>query len=103
VTDAGLKQLKDLSNLLELDLSETRITDAGLVHLKELPDLTRLSLRGTEVTDTGLEHIEALTPLGRRSTRGWPERGGLNLIDTQVTEDGVRNFRKALPNCNIER
>jgi len=27
----------------------------------------------------------------------------LNLIDTQVTEDGVRNFRKALPDCNIER
>jgi Leucine-rich repeat (LRR) protein len=92
----------ELTNLLELDLSQTQITDAGLEHLKGLPDLTRLSLRGTDVTDAGLERLKVLSPLGRRSTRGWPVPGSLNLIDTQVTEAGVRNFQKALPNCNIE-
>src|ERR1700726_7008 len=36
VTDAALKELKDLKSLQTLSLSQTKITDAGLKELKEL-------------------------------------------------------------------
>ena len=49
VTDAGLEQLKDLTQLRWLDLGGTRITDVGLEHLKGLTQLEVLSLDGTEV------------------------------------------------------
>ncbi len=39
VTDAGLKNLKKLSNLQRLDLRSTRVADAGLKELKELKNL----------------------------------------------------------------
>jgi len=36
-------------------------------------------------------HLSGLTNLQR-----------LELIDTQVTEEGVKKFQEALPNCKIE-
>jgi hypothetical protein len=40
VTDAGLKELKELKNLRSLDLSDTRVTDAGAAVLQNaLPKL----------------------------------------------------------------
>jgi hypothetical protein len=35
VTDAGLKELKDLKGLQELHLFGTKVTDAGLKELRE--------------------------------------------------------------------
>jgi hypothetical protein len=35
VTDAGVKDLKELKNLTGLDLHNTKVTDAGLKELKE--------------------------------------------------------------------
>jgi hypothetical protein len=35
VTDAGLKELKELKQLTTLDLEGTQVTDAGLKELKE--------------------------------------------------------------------
>ena len=34
MTDAGLKYLKGLTSLRELDLGETQVTDTGLKYLK---------------------------------------------------------------------
>ena len=35
MTDAGMKELKDLKSLRSLDLSHTKVTDAGLKDLRE--------------------------------------------------------------------
>ena len=40
------------------------------------------------MTDTGLAHLKGLSNLQ------W-----LNLVGTQVTDEGVRDLRRALPNC----
>ena len=48
MTDDGLKHLKGLTNLSELNLESTQITDAGLVHLKGLPGLEWLLNKATE-------------------------------------------------------
>ena len=62
VTDAGLADLRGLSNLQSLDLKETRVTDAGLVHLKGLSNLQSLDLNGTKVTYAGVERLRRALP-----------------------------------------
>src|SRR5437899_2450557 len=49
VTDAGLKELKDLKQLTSLDLTGTGVTGAGLKELADLKQFTSLSLAGTKV------------------------------------------------------
>jgi hypothetical protein len=44
----------------------------------------------TPITDAGLMHLHALTKLGK-----------LSLKNTQVTEEGVKKLRDALPKCQI--
>jgi hypothetical protein len=63
MTDAGLKELKDLKNLAALDLGgNTRVTDAGLRELKDLKNLTYLNLTGARVTDAGLKELREALP-----------------------------------------
>ena len=62
-TDADLVQLKGLSRLQMLDLTNTEITDAGLVHLKGLANLETLLIGVTKITDAGLVHLKGLTNL----------------------------------------
>jgi Leucine-rich repeat (LRR) protein len=114
ITDAGLVHLKGLTKLKELDLYGTKVTDAGLVHLKgmqlmalKIPhdaktDLglkhylaalethTRISLENWRITNAGLEHLKGLTKLRV-----------LYLSDTQITDAGVAELQKALPDCEI--
>jgi hypothetical protein len=49
-TDDDLIYLKDVKDLLALDLSETQITDAGLVDLNEPNGLQELGLSGTRAS-----------------------------------------------------
>ncbi len=58
VTDAGLRHLRELTNLRGLILDGTQVTDAGLVHLKGLTNLRRLVLKNTQVTDAGVEKMK---------------------------------------------
>ena len=92
VTDAGLKELKDLKQLTYLDLGSTKVTDAGLKELKDLKQLTTLHLAYTQVTDAGLKELEDVKQLT-----------SLNLIHVKVTDDGMAALRKALPGCKIGR
>jgi len=94
VTDAELKQLlKGLENLEDLDLYRTNITDAGLEHVKGLKNLRYLNLHWQKkVTDAGLEHLKGLERLRHLDLRG-----------TKVTDGGVENLQRALPNCKIDR
>lgn len=57
ITDTGLENLRGLTNLLFVNLSETPITDAGLIHRKGLANLEVLYLRQTLVTPEGVARI----------------------------------------------
>ena len=76
VTDAELENLKGLTALQSLDLSETRVTDAGLEHLKGLTALQSLDLSGTRVTSTGVRELQkALPHCSIRFGEEWPTAG----------------------------
>jgi hypothetical protein len=62
VTDAALKQLKDLSKLRGLQLGNTQVTDAGLEWLNGLTQLQYVDLRKTEVTDEGVKKLQQALP-----------------------------------------
>jgi mono/diheme cytochrome c family protein len=91
-SDASAANLKPLVNVTHLHLEHTPITDAGLANVKDMPHLTYLNLFDTGITDAGLEHLTGLTNLQN-----------LHLWETKVTDAGVANLQKALPKCNIVR
>ncbi|HEV2973076.1 MAG TPA: hypothetical protein VGY55_24125, partial [Pirellulales bacterium] len=57
VTDAGLVQLEELTQLRSLDFTRTKITDAGLVLFKRLINLQTHELARTNVTDAGVKDL----------------------------------------------
>ena len=60
IGDAGLIQLKGLTDLETLLIGGTKVTDAGLAHLKPLAKLKKLSLFDTEIGDAcGGQRAEA--------------------------------------------
>ena len=68
-------------------------TDADLEQLRDMPELETLLLSGCKnITDTGLVHLKDLTNLEY-----------LDLIETPITDSGVAELQKALPNCEIFR
>lgn len=90
VTDAGLKSVGAMKNLVELHLENTGITDAGLDALKPLAGLEYLNLYGTKVTDAGAAKLSSLAKLK-----------SLYLWQTAVTKNGVAALKKALPGAHI--
>lgn len=115
VTDAGLEHLKGMTRLQTLYLHDTQVTDAGLEHLRGLNNLSVLTIsRNTRITDVGLENLEGLTDLntlfindtqvtdaGLGHLKGMTKLRELHLGNTQVTEGGVNELKKALPNCKV--
>eukprot|EP00913_Durusdinium_trenchii_P035299 g33029.t1 len=65
ITNKGLEHLKDLPNLIYLDLRENAVTDDGLKHLAGIKSLERLSVWSTKVSSAGLAHLKGLTNLSR--------------------------------------
>ena len=57
INDMSLEPLKEISDLVWLNLRGTKVTDAGLAHLANLKSLKRLHLEKTQVTDEGLKHL----------------------------------------------
>jgi hypothetical protein len=106
VTDAGLSHLKRLTSLKYLWLDKTHVTDAGLAQLKGLTQLVFLSLRDTQITDAGLVHLKALPRLGKGTeyfdpTEPGYKHGSLDLDGTYVTNAGIAELQKALPDLQI--
>ncbi len=100
VSDAGLKEIAGLANLIHLDLSigvtskQMRgVTDEGLKQLAGMKQLVSLDLSRTKVTDAGLKELHALTSLRRL-------RLYLSLRPA-VTDAGRSELLKALPQCRI--
>jgi len=90
VTDAGVENLNELTGITHLALGGTQVSDAGLENLTGLANLTLLGLSHTQVSDTGLKHLVGLTNLQV-----------LGLVGTHATEEGIMELRKALPKCQI--
>ena len=62
VDDAALEQLKELTQLQRLDLSDTHVTDAGLEHLKGFTQLQSLNLNETAVSKEGVKKLQQALP-----------------------------------------
>jgi Leucine-rich repeat (LRR) protein len=63
ITDEGLKEIGELTNLQSLNLSP-RVTEVGLKDLKELKSLQTLDLNGTDVSDVKeLRELKSLRTL----------------------------------------
>lgn len=63
ITNSGLEQLKQLSDLELLNLYGNGISDAGLVHLQGLSKLRELNLSLLAITDKGMIHLQSLVQL----------------------------------------
>ena len=74
-----------------------QITDAGLAQLKGLTNLQTLELDYTQITDAGLVHLKGLTKLER------PNISFFFRKNNQITDAGVASLQRVLPNCKIEK
>jgi Leucine-rich repeat (LRR) protein len=107
VTDAGLKEIKELKNLTYLDLDAPAVTDAGLKELKDLKSLTYLKLRCLRVTDAGLKEIKELknlttldlshmrtTDAGLKEIKELKNLISLDLWISKVTDAGMKDLKE---------
>jgi hypothetical protein len=62
ITDAGLKDLKELTNLRSLILNDTNITDAGLSDLKEFKKLETLRVSHTHFSAAASKELKKTLP-----------------------------------------
>jgi Leucine-rich repeat (LRR) protein len=82
IEDAALQHLGGLSDLADLDLSDSKVSDGGLEHIGKISNLKSLGLAHTAVTDGGLVRISKLRNLE-----------SLNLADTHIGDGGVAHLR----------
>mgnify|MGYP001952173125 CR=1 FL=1 len=92
LTDAGVPELKTLQSLQVLWLDRTSVSEAGLEWITGLSGLRELGLRNCPVGDGLVELVSNV-----------PQLGVLNVFGTQLTEEGVAELRKRLPDCEIIR
>ena len=62
ITDAGLKDVAKLQQLIVLRLDGTHITDAGLKEVAKLQKLTVLGLSGPQITKAGVAELKKALP-----------------------------------------
>ncbi len=78
-----------------VNLAHTKVTDAGLKELAGMKNLAWIGLEGTHVTDAGLKTLTVHKHLARIDLKG--------IARQDITDTGVAQFRKELPNCEINR
>jgi hypothetical protein len=121
VSDAGAAHLSGLRNLRLIHLSNSKITDVSLKRFAKLPKLEELSLQFNHFTDEGLEHVAQRTALqslwvcgrldrenpitdaGLEHLKALKHLQSLGIQNTRVTDEGVADFAKAVPQCRIIR
>ncbi|MFM8470851.1 MAG: c-type cytochrome domain-containing protein, partial [Limisphaerales bacterium] len=91
VSDADLAKLGKLTNLRRLNLANATVKDSNLAGLKTLANLEYLNLVGTQVTDAGLKQLTGLKKLQ-----------SVYLFESKVTDAGVADLKKALPEARID-
>lgn len=105
VTDDLLRDICELLDLRELNLSGAEVTDGGLVHLKNLKKLEKLNLSGTGITDDGLSQLTDLTHLrvlalastlvgdsGLMYLNSLEKLEDLDISATRVTDAGLKQM-----------
>jgi hypothetical protein len=70
--------------VVEVDMRRVQATDAALEHVKALSALDSLSFDGSGVADNDLRKLSELTSF----------RGHLSLIDTKLTDAGLKHLRE---------
>lgn len=107
-TDAGIKHLQTLKNLVDLNLDRAGVTDEGLATLTSLQKLQILDLSSTRVSDRGLQilsqlpHLRSLVLGGAITDGAGPGLGSLSALEeldfsqTQITHTGL-TFLSQLP------
>jgi hypothetical protein len=119
MSDAGMAHIAQLGSVRYLYLSAcSRITDEGLAHLKKMADLEQLWVTANvQITDDGVKSLAELKKLRwlslfgcKRVTdegaRGLQKLSGLKFVflgGTGVTDSGVADLQKALPQCEVKR
>ena len=78
----GLEQIKGLTQLQKLYLTDTQVTDAGLEHLKGLTRLQELYLGDTQVTVAGAAELRKALPKARIS-------GAIAVVSGQDVEEAA--------------
>lgn len=116
IDDAGLKHLCALSRLRTLNLEGTSLTHRGLVHLLGLTNLESLNLSFTreELSDEAVTHLRTLKKLksldlsfsalsdeGLKALQELTHLESLTLENTNVTAEGIKAFKVALPKVTI--
>jgi Leucine Rich repeat len=114
VTDAGLKHLANLP-LFRIDLSKTAVTDAGMEDIAKIKGLERLIVSNTTVSDVGLatigkihtltelnvENAGEITDVGLQHLHELKSLKALFLGDSKYSAEGLKELKRALPNCEI--
>jgi hypothetical protein len=90
VDDNAMRIIGNMVNLDRIWLDGTRITDVGTVHLERLNQLKLLYLQDTNISDRSLVHLKMLKSLLQ-----------LEIGGTAITEDGVSELQRSLPNAKI--
>ena len=80
----------ELPQVTSLWLSHTRVTAQGAARLSAMPRLAALRLDRCAICDHDLVYLKHFTILET-----------ITFIGTQVTEDGARCLKKALPNIRV--
>jgi hypothetical protein len=78
--------------LTDLSVGCPSLSFLGVHFLSELKLLERLSLAGSGATDSSLKSLYGLAGLRE-----------LDLSGTKVTDDGIADLQKVLPDCKVRR
>ncbi len=89
-TDEATAHLTALTKLRELYFGANELTESGLERLGSLGELEKLDLHDCKVNDVGLTHLEKLSQLKL-----------LSFQFGDASEEALRQFKKALPDCTI--
>lgn len=111
--DDGAAVLSKASQLTFLDVSRTKLTAKGIGALAEHRKLRELWLDGLSVNDavdrlSQMSNIRSfefegtdLADDGLKTLAGMSRLQSIGLVDTKVTEEGIRFFEKQRPMCDI--
>src|SRR5688500_15161492 len=90
IGDDGLAHFQNLTNLQMLGLNGTKVTDRGMPYIGNLPKRRYLAVSDTAVSDRSIEVLITMDSLR-----------DVELYRTNVTQDGIRRLREAMPQCMI--
>jgi hypothetical protein len=83
-------ELSTFADSQVLDFSNRKLSDTDMQQFACAHNVRVLNLAGNSITDAGLMHLKDVSSLVM-----------LYLMDTQVTEQGLAELQKYLPNCGI--